>query len=45
MGITPSKGFTMSIESVLWSVLGILALVGGVGLVASILALIKAPKS
>ncbi|MCP2369610.1 putative membrane protein [Agromyces terreus] len=35
----------MSIEAVIWSVLGVIALVGGVGLVAAILSLVKAPKA
>ncbi|SFR71675.1 hypothetical protein SAMN05428970_1225 [Agromyces sp. CF514] len=34
----------MTIESMIWSVLGLIALVGGVGLVAALLALIRAPR-
>jgi len=34
----------MSMESILWAVLGLIALVGGAGLVASLWAIVKAPK-
>ena len=34
----------MSIESVIWSVFGVIALVGGLGLVAALVALIRAPR-
>lgn len=34
----------MSTETVLWGILGLYALVGGIGLIASIIALIR-PKS
>jgi hypothetical protein len=34
----------MTIETMLWAVLGLIALVGGAGLVACLWALVKAPK-
>ncbi|GAA1961188.1 hypothetical protein GCM10009717_29910 [Agromyces allii] len=43
-GTTISKECAMSTEAVIWSVLGVIAAVGGIGLLASILALIRAPR-
>jgi len=43
-GSTISKECDMSTEAVIWSVLGVIAAVGGIGLLASILALIRAPR-
>jgi len=34
----------MSMESILWAVLGLIVLVGGAGLAASLWAIVKAPK-
>lgn len=34
----------MSIETVIWSVFGVIALIGGIGLLASLIALIRAPR-
>ncbi|MET4157156.1 hypothetical protein ABIC29_000710 [Agromyces sp. PvR057] len=34
----------MSTEAVIWSVLGLIAAVGGIGLLASIISLIRAPR-
>lgn len=41
---TISKECAMSTEAVIWSVLGVIAAVGGIGLLASLIALIRAPR-
>ncbi|GAA1822928.1 hypothetical protein GCM10009750_01740 [Agromyces salentinus] len=40
----PTKGRTMSIEATIWTVFAVIATVGGVGLLAALWSLVKAPK-